>query len=132
MKISILLPYKENFSPIYPGAVSLFVNDTLGNHQYLQKLNEEINSEIAHFHPKDEVCYDLSDQIVNFSRKKDEYSDLTFYQIWEEHFYYLYASTFNLFIIEEVQKLESYGNYILSAYFSETSYYNKRRRDYLL
>ena len=27
-KISILLPYKENFSPVYPGAVSLFVNDT--------------------------------------------------------------------------------------------------------
>ena len=29
MKIAILLPYKENFSPDYPGAVSLFVNDTL-------------------------------------------------------------------------------------------------------
>jgi len=29
MKISILLPYKENFSPVYPGAVSLFVNDTV-------------------------------------------------------------------------------------------------------
>ena len=28
MKISILLPYKENFSPKYPGAVSLFVKDT--------------------------------------------------------------------------------------------------------
>ena len=28
MKISILLPYKENFSPTYPGAVSLFVNAT--------------------------------------------------------------------------------------------------------
>ena len=28
MKISILLPYKENFSPEYPGAVSLFVNET--------------------------------------------------------------------------------------------------------
>ena len=28
MKISILLPYKENFSPDYPGAVSLFINDT--------------------------------------------------------------------------------------------------------
>ena len=27
-KISILLPYKENFSPSYPGAVSLFVKDT--------------------------------------------------------------------------------------------------------
>jgi len=28
MKISILLPYKENFTPNYAGAVSLFVNDT--------------------------------------------------------------------------------------------------------
>ena len=28
MKISILLPYKENYSPIYPGAVSLFINST--------------------------------------------------------------------------------------------------------
>ena len=26
MKISILLPYKENFSPEYPGAVSIFLN----------------------------------------------------------------------------------------------------------
>ena len=28
MNISILLPYKENFSPEYPGAVSLFVYET--------------------------------------------------------------------------------------------------------
>jgi glycosyltransferase involved in cell wall biosynthesis len=28
MKISILLPYKENYSPEYPGAVSLFINST--------------------------------------------------------------------------------------------------------
>ena len=34
MKISILLPYKENFSPIYPGAVSLFVKDTLFYSKY--------------------------------------------------------------------------------------------------
>ena len=34
MKISILLPLKENFSPIYPGAVSLFVNDTLNISKY--------------------------------------------------------------------------------------------------
>ncbi len=34
MKISILLPYKENFSPIYPGAVSLFVNDTSNISKY--------------------------------------------------------------------------------------------------
>ena len=28
MKISILLPYKENYSPMYSGAVSIFVNST--------------------------------------------------------------------------------------------------------
>ena len=34
MKISILLPYKENFSPTYPGAVSLFINDTIKSSKY--------------------------------------------------------------------------------------------------
>ena len=34
MKIAILLPYKENFSPQYPGAVSLFVNETSKNSSY--------------------------------------------------------------------------------------------------
>ena len=34
MKISILLPYKENFSPTYAGAVSLFVKDTVKLSQY--------------------------------------------------------------------------------------------------
>ncbi len=50
MKVSILLPYKENFSPNYPGAVSLFVKDTsliskyknsvkiFGNTNYKKKL----------------------------------------------------------------------------------------------
>ena len=34
MKISILLPYKENFSSKYAGAVSLFVKDTSLNSKY--------------------------------------------------------------------------------------------------
>ncbi len=34
MKIAILLPYKENFSSKYAGAVSLFVNDTVKNSKY--------------------------------------------------------------------------------------------------
>jgi len=34
LKISILLPLKENFSPRYPGAVSLFINDTLKISKY--------------------------------------------------------------------------------------------------
>ena len=37
MKISILLPYKENFSPDYPGAVSLFIKDTLEISKYKDK-----------------------------------------------------------------------------------------------
>ena len=34
MKIGILLPYKENFSPEYPGAVSLFVFETSKKSKY--------------------------------------------------------------------------------------------------
>ena len=34
MTISILLPYKENFSPKYAGAVSLFIKETLLNSEY--------------------------------------------------------------------------------------------------
>ena len=56
MKISILLPYKENFSPEYAGAVSIFVKDTtfcsqfrnnitvIGNTDYKKKLlNNYVN-----------------------------------------------------------------------------------------
>ena len=38
MKISILLPYKENFSPLYPGAVSLFINSMNKLSNYRQKI----------------------------------------------------------------------------------------------
>ena len=34
MKIAILLPYKENFSPTYAGAVSLYVKDTTLKSKY--------------------------------------------------------------------------------------------------
>jgi len=59
MKISILLPYKENYSPNYAGAVSIFVKDTnkhskfkidsyvFGNMDYKKKLsNNYINLEL--------------------------------------------------------------------------------------
>ena len=59
MKISILLPYKENYSPQYAGAVSLFVNDitkissfnndilVFGNTQSKKKLSKNyINIEL--------------------------------------------------------------------------------------
>jgi len=43
MKISILLPYKENFSPTYPGAVSLFVYETTKISKYKKKIAERPN-----------------------------------------------------------------------------------------
>ena len=62
MKISILLPLKENFSPEYPGAVSIFINDTLnhskyklsttvfGSTKYKKKFNQKyINLKPKHF-----------------------------------------------------------------------------------
>ena len=36
MKISILLPYKENFSANYAGAVSIFVRDITINSNYFK------------------------------------------------------------------------------------------------
>ena len=38
MKISILLPYKENFTPDYAGAVSLFLNDTIKLSKYKKNI----------------------------------------------------------------------------------------------
>ena len=38
MKIGILLPYKENFSPEYPGAVSLFVYETSRRSKYKKNI----------------------------------------------------------------------------------------------
>ncbi len=38
MKISILLPYKENYSPSYPGAVSLFVHSVLKKSVYKKEI----------------------------------------------------------------------------------------------
>ena len=38
MKISILLPYKENFSYLYAGAISIFLKDTITKSKYKKKI----------------------------------------------------------------------------------------------
>ena len=38
MKISILLPYKENFSPKYPGAVSIFLSSVINKSSFKNKI----------------------------------------------------------------------------------------------
>ncbi len=47
MKISILLPYKENFSPEYPGAVSLFVYETTKISKYKDNITVFGNTEFS-------------------------------------------------------------------------------------
>jgi len=49
MKISILLPFKENFSPNYAGAVSLFVNDTINHSIYKKKITVFGNTNYKNF-----------------------------------------------------------------------------------
>ena len=46
MKISILLPYKENFSPVYAGAVSLFVKDTVKLSKFKKDITVFGNTEL--------------------------------------------------------------------------------------
>ena len=38
MKISILLPYKENFSSNYPGAVSIFISSVIKKSKYKKNI----------------------------------------------------------------------------------------------
>jgi len=45
MNISILLPYKENYSPNYPGAVSLFVDATTKVSKYKKNITIFGNTE---------------------------------------------------------------------------------------
>ena len=46
MKISILLPYKENYSPEYPGAVSLFVHATTKLSNFKDKISIYGNTDL--------------------------------------------------------------------------------------
>ena len=41
MNISVLLPYKENYSKKIAGAVSLFVNDTVNVSDFKDNITEE-------------------------------------------------------------------------------------------
>ena len=68
MKISILLPYKENFSPEYPGAVSLFVYETTKNSKFKNKIFVFGNT---HFKEKFNLKY------VNIELKKNIFSSQT-------------------------------------------------------
>ncbi len=65
MKISILLPFKENFSANYAGAVSLFVNDTVNRSIYKKTITVFGNTDYKNF---------LSTNYLNIEFKKKIFS----------------------------------------------------------
>ena len=65
MKISILLPFKENYSPNYAGAVSLFVKDTINESRYKDSINVFGNTSYKKF---------LSKNYTNIQFKKKLFS----------------------------------------------------------
>ena len=73
MKISILLPYKENFAKNYAGAVSLFVNDItkksfFKNSTYIfgnTELKDKLSKNYININLKKNVFRSTSKQYVN-------------------------------------------------------------------
>ena len=86
MKISVLLPYKENYSPIYPGAVSLFVNDTVNISKFKKNITVYGNTDLKETFkckyyniPLNKIRFSSQSKIYikEFSKiEKKNYSDL--------------------------------------------------------
>ncbi len=71
MKISILLPYKENFSPSYPGAVSLFVKDTANLSKYKKSITVYGNTNYKKIFPI--KYFNISLSKFKFQSKSKQY-----------------------------------------------------------
>ena len=64
MKISILLPYKENFSPEYPGAVSLFVYETTKISKFKKNITVFGNTEFKRKFPIKYINIEIKKNIL--------------------------------------------------------------------
>ena len=73
MKISILLPYKENYSPEYPGAVSLFVKATSKLSKYKSNITIYGSTNYKNYLSKNYVNIKLNKNI--FSSQTKQYID---------------------------------------------------------
>ena len=71
MNICILLPYKENFSPSYPGAVSLFVNSTSNISRYKKNIIVYGNTQLKEKFSQNYVNIPLSKNTLFKSQSKE-------------------------------------------------------------
>jgi len=69
MKISILLPYKENFSPTYAGAVSLFVKDTVKLSKFKNKITIFGNTNLKNIYHLNYTNIKLKKNIIQSGSK---------------------------------------------------------------
>ena len=69
MKISVLLPYKENFSPTYAGAVSLFVKDTVKLSEYKKYITIYGNTNLKNIFKLTYKNIDLKKNIIQSGSK---------------------------------------------------------------
>ena len=69
MKISILLPYKENFSPVYAGAVSLFVKDTTKLSKFKKYITIYGNTDLKKIYKLSYKNIDLKKSVVQSGSK---------------------------------------------------------------
>ena len=73
MKISILLPYKENFSPIYPGAVSIFLNAVIKKSKYRRFITVYGNTEYKKIFPIKYKNISISNKILGLGSQTSKY-----------------------------------------------------------
>ena len=69
MRISILLPYKENFSPEYAGAVSIFINDTIKKSKYKKNITVYGNTNKKLRYKNNYINLDYQKSIIKSSSK---------------------------------------------------------------
>ena len=69
MKISILLPFKENYSPNYAGAVSLFVKDTINKSKYKDSMHVFGNTSYKKFLSKNYTNIQFKKKIFSSTNK---------------------------------------------------------------
>jgi len=70
MKISILLPYKENFSPYHAGAVSIFVNDITNMSSFKKDTKIFGNTNEKNILSKNYINLDLKNNLLQSKSKK--------------------------------------------------------------
>ena len=69
MKISILLPYKENFSSTYAGAVSLFVKDTVKLSEYKKYITVFGNTTLGNIYKLNYKNIELKKNLIQSGSK---------------------------------------------------------------